>query len=91
VDDAVGGDACGSAAPPASLTKKIDQSIAALDAAGNQSPAKAKRTRARARKLLKAAGSLAARGARGKKPKLTAACADAIRGALSDIIGSIPR
>lgn len=90
VDDALAA-ACGAETVPANLAGKIDKAIAALDAAPNQTGKQAKRTRAKARKLLKGASALAKRGARGKKPKVTADCADALRAVLGSLAASVPR
>lgn len=91
VDDALASDACDGLAVPSPLTSKIDKAIAAIDAAANQAGKQAKRTRAKARKLMRAAASLAARSGRGKKPKLEASCAHALQSLLGEIAGSIAR
>lgn len=91
VDDALASAACDGLAIPSNLTSKIDKAIAAIDAAANQTGKQAKRTRAKARKLMRAAAALAGRSGKGKKPKLDAACAGELQSLLGAIAGSIAR
>lgn len=91
VEDALAGAACDGVTIPSSLTGKIDRAIAAVDASSNQTGKQARRTRAKARKLMRAAASLAARSGRGRKPKLEPPCASALQSVLGTLAGSIAR
>jgi hypothetical protein len=82
---------CTGAAIPSNVTKKAQQALGALEPSMTQPEKKAKKSRARARKLLKAVGKLATKSARGKKPKLEAACAQAIAGTASEVGAAIAR
>lgn len=91
VDDVLAGEACDGLALPAKLIAKIDKGIAAIDAAANQTGKQAKKARAKARKLMRGAATLAGKSGRGKKPKLEPTCATELRGVLSSLAGAIPR
>lgn len=91
LEETLGGAACEGLAVPANVVHKLDKAFAALDAAGNQPEKQAKRMRAKARKLLKAAGALATRSGRGKKPKLAPACAGELRTVIGQLGASIAR
>lgn len=91
IDEALADEVCDGVAVPSSLTRKIDKAVAAVDAAANQTGKQAKKTRAKARKLMRAAASLAARNGRGKKPKLEPPCATALQSLLGNLAASIAR
>ena len=70
--------------PPAIL-KKLDRATSLIDAAHDSAPKKARRLLHKAKSLLR----LAAKAAKGKKPKLTTDCAAAIQRATGTVAGSL--
>lgn len=82
---------CTGAAIPSNVVNKAQQALGALEASVTQTDKKAKKSRARARKLLKSVAKLAAKSGRGKKPKLDAACAQAIAGTAGEVGAAIAR
>lgn len=77
------GAACGSESVPSAITKKLDRTTGLLDRAEQQSNAKSAKLRQQAKHVLAGAGTAARKAAKGKKPKLPAACAAAIRQAVA--------
>jgi len=70
---------------PASVTRKLRRAENLIDQAATSPAKKARKLRQRARHLLKAAGATAKHAAKGKKAKLSAACA----ATLEDAAGSV--
>ena len=79
VEAVVEGAACGADAIPAAIRHKLDRAPALLDQAETSPPGKARELRKRAKHLLERAGGSALRASRGRKPKLSADCAAAIK------------
>jgi von Willebrand factor A domain-containing protein 7 len=79
IDAGLRGPECGNATIPSAIRKKLDRATTLIDRAGNDSSKKARRLLRQAKHLLELAGKAAGRAAKGKKPKLTTACAAAIQ------------
>ncbi len=79
VEAVVEGQACGADVIPAVIRHKLDRAPTLLDQAETSSSGKARELRKRAKHLLERAGGSALRASRGRKPKLSADCAAAIK------------
>ena len=79
VEAVIQGSACGSDAVPAGIRKKLRQAPELMERAATSPPAKAKRLRKKAKRLLGQARAAALRASRGKKAKLSTRCATAIK------------
>src|SRR5262249_51544506 len=85
LDSALISPRCMGQSVPASVTGKLRRAENLIEQAETSPAKKARKLRQRARHLLKAAGASAKHAAKGKKAKLSAACA----GALEDAAGSV--
>ena len=81
LDVATKSGACADDSVPSSITGKLNRAASLAGQIPTASPERAKRLRKRASRLLQAAGNGATKLARGKKPKLSSACAAAIANA----------
>jgi hypothetical protein len=81
--------ACAGQTLPASVAAKLDRAIAQLALAPSQTDKKAKKLYKSAKRLLAKASKAAGKAARGKRPKLSADCAAAIRDAIATAIGRV--
>lgn len=89
IDAGLHGPECeGQSVPPAVL-KKLDRATTLIDAASGSSPKKARHLLHKAKSLLRLAAKVAAKAARGKKPKLTKDCAAAIQQATGTVAGNL--
>ena len=89
VEAVVEGAACGADAIPAAIRHKLDRAPALLDQAETSPPGKARELRKRAKHLLGRAGGSALRASHGKKPKLSADCAAAIKETTDQLAGGL--
>jgi hypothetical protein len=79
VDAVVQGSACGTETIPAAIRRKLGRAPELMELAETSPTGKARLLRKKARRLLGQAGTSALRASRGKKPKLSGACATAIK------------
>jgi sugar lactone lactonase YvrE len=89
VDTVLHGAACGGESVPGAITKKFGRATDLLDRAAQQSGGKAAKLRRQAKHVLVGAGKAARKAAKGKKPKLSAACAAAIEQAVAQMAAAI--
>jgi hypothetical protein len=87
IDAAVHGAACAGDTIPATVTKKLAKAVQLIDQADGA--AKPKPLLKRAKTMLKQARKAAAKVARGKRAKLSATCATAIRDASAAVSGAL--
>ncbi len=78
--------ACAGQTIPSSVTAKLQQATALIDLATSSPSSKAKRLHKRAKKLLKKAEATAHRATKGRTPKLSTGCADAVRNAVEGVV-----
>jgi hypothetical protein len=88
-DAAVHGPACAGATVPQAVTAKIEAAVGLFDRAGTSTGKKWRRLLGRERKTLAMIGCAAAHASKGRKPRLSAACATAIAGAASAARGEL--
>jgi hypothetical protein len=88
-DAAVQGPACAGATVPQAVTAKIEAAVGLFDRAGTSTGKKRRRLLGRERKTLAVIGRAAAHASKGRKPRLSAACATAIAGAASAARGEL--
>jgi hypothetical protein len=89
--DALHGTACEGATLPASLSRRIDRATATTERAAELSGRKARRTIARARRLLQGVGRLARSASTGKRAKLAPTCAAAVQDVIDQLVASLAR
>jgi hypothetical protein len=77
--------ACAGQAIPASVTGKLTTAETLIDRAATTVGRKARKFRQRAKTALKRAGASATRAAKGKKAKLSTACAATLKAAASGV------
>ncbi len=77
------GAACRSESVPRAITQKFDRATGLLERPDQQSKTKTAKLRRQAKHVLVGAGKAAGKAAKGKKPKLSAACAAAIQQAVA--------
>jgi cell division septum initiation protein DivIVA len=86
LDAVLRGAACGSDTVPGAIASKFARATSLLQRAYQESKAKTvKRLRGQAKQVLGGARKAARRAAKGKKPKLSDACATAIQQAVADV------
>jgi hypothetical protein len=85
------GPSCAGEAIPSAVTKQLDLAARLIDDAASGPAKRTTKLLRRARAALKGAGAKAARAAKGKRPKLSGPCADAIKGAASSVAGGLGR
>jgi von Willebrand factor A domain-containing protein 7 len=88
IDAALHGQACGDETVPRSITKRLDRGTTLLDRA-DQHPKSAKRLHRQVKHVLRSAGKVAGKAAKGKKPKLSAECALAIQHAIAAVVAGL--
>jgi hypothetical protein len=88
-DAALHGPACAGANVPKGITAKIDGAVGLFDRVGASSGKKQRRLAGRTRRTLNAIAHLATRASKGKKARLSAACASAIGDAASTVRGTL--
>jgi len=81
--------ACARRTIPASVTSKLTKAETLIDHAATNPPKKARKLLVKARKALKQAGTTATRLAKGKKAKLSAACAGALADAANQVAAGL--
>ena len=81
--------ACAGQTIPASVTAKLTKAETLIDHAATNPPKKARKLLVKARKALKQAGTTATRLAKGKKAKLSAACAGALADAANQVAAGL--
>ena len=81
--------ACAGQTIPASVTGKLTTAENLIEQAATTPGKKARRTRQKARNLLRRAGAKATRAAKGKKAKLSAACAAALKDAAGRVAAGL--
>ena len=81
--------ACAGQTIPASVTGKLNTAETLIDQAATTAGKKARKVRQRARNLLRQAGAKATRAAKGKKPKLSPACAAALKDAAGRVAAGL--
>jgi hypothetical protein len=91
IDAAVHGAACARDTVPRSVTRKIDQAVKLVEQAETTQSQKATRLRKKARALLSLAAKAAVKASRGRKAKLSPACATALQGAAETVLSGLPR
>src|SRR5262249_5245094 len=79
--------ACAGQAIPASVTGKLAQAAALLDQAAASPGKQARKLLKKAKKALKQAGAKATRASKGRHPQISPACANALRGGVSRVLG----
>jgi sugar lactone lactonase YvrE len=90
VDAVLHGAACAGASVPRAITAKLDRVTTLLERAEQQSNAKsATRLRRQAKHVLAGTGKAARKAAKGKKPKLAAACAAAIEQGVGEMAAGL--
>jgi len=80
---------CGGETIPPAITDKLDRATKLADEAGGSRPKKRKRLLEHAKRVLVLADHTVSKASRGKRPKLTAGCAAAIRRAIEDVRGTL--
>jgi hypothetical protein len=88
LDAPLQGDACAGATIPPSVSSKLDKAVR-LIAQGSGSSKKAKALRRAAKNTLRLASKAARKATKGKKPKLSSACADAIQRAANGVLAGL--
>jgi len=86
LDDARDAPACAGQTLPPTVTRKLDRAFGRIDLAASQTEKKAAKLYKSAKRLLGKASKAARKAARGKRPKLSADCASAIRHAIATAI-----
>ncbi len=81
--------ACAGQTIPASVTGKLTTAETLIDQAATTPGKKARKVRQKARNLLRQASAKATRAAKGKKPKLTAGCAAALKDAAGRVVAGL--
>ena len=76
---------CAGETIPPTIRKNFDRAIHLVEQAGGSAPTKVRRLLKHARRAIGLADHAAKKAARGKKPKLTVACAAAVEGAAKDV------
>jgi hypothetical protein len=89
LDDARETPACAGQTLPASVAAKLDRAIGQIELAPSQTEKKAKKLYKTAKRLLGKASKAAGKAARGRRPKLSAECASALRDAIANSIGRV--
>ena len=79
VEAVMQGQACGADTIPAAIQRKLGRAPELIARAETSPPGKARLLRKKAKHLLEQAGTSALRASRGRKPKLSAGCASAIK------------
>jgi hypothetical protein len=81
--------ACAGQAIPTSVTGKLSTAENLIDQAATSPPKKARKLQMRAKKALKGAVAKATRGTKGRKPKISSACAAALRHAGDGVLAGL--
>src|SRR5437667_302330 len=81
--------ACAGQTIPASVTGKLSRAETLIDQAATTPGKKAHRLRQKAKNILKQAGTKATRAAKGKKAKLSASCAAALKDAAGRVAAGL--
>jgi len=81
--------ACAGQTIPAGVAGKFTKAETLIDQAATTAGKKARRVRQKARNLLRQAGAKATRAAKGKKAKLSAACAAALKDAAGRVAAGL--
>jgi hypothetical protein len=89
LDDARDTPACAGQTLPPSVTLKLDRALGRIELAASQTEKKAAKLYKSAKRLLAKASKAAAKATRGKRPKLSAECASALRDAIANAIGRV--
>jgi hypothetical protein len=90
MDAAVQGPACASDTIPRAIRRRLAHARALLERAETSPPGKVRMLRERAKRLLERAGASALRATRGRKPRLSAACAASIEEMAHQLTGAAP-
>jgi streptogramin lyase len=91
LDDGLHASACAGETIPAAITKSLDLVTSVVGEAGGAPPKRAKRLIKHAEHALTQAENAAKKATKGKKPKLTVGCAEAIHQAAEAVRSSLPR
>ena len=89
LDAALQSPECAGQAVPRNITKKLDQATRLIEQARSSGAKKAKRLLEHAKTTLNLAVKAAERAAKGRQPKLTAACAASIERAADGVRGGL--
>jgi hypothetical protein len=89
LDEARDTPACAGQTLPTKVVAKLDRAIGQIELAPSQTAKKAAKLRKSARRLLAKASKAAVKAARGKRPKLSADCASALREAIAVAIDRV--
>jgi hypothetical protein len=81
--------ACAGQTLPRSVSAKLDRAIGQIELAPSQTEKKAMKLYKGAKRLLAKASKAAGKAARGRRPKLSADCASALRNAIAVAIGRL--
>jgi len=81
--------ACAGQTIPPSVTGRFRKAETLIDRAATTPGRKARKVRQKARNLLRQAGARATRAAKGKKAKLSAACAAALKEAAGQVAAGL--
>ena len=80
---------CAGQTIPASVTKRFNRATSLIDQARTGPAKQTRKLHKRAKKALKQAAAKAVRAAKGKKPKISAACAEALKEAADSVVGGL--
>jgi len=80
---------CAGQTLPPSVAAKLDRAIGQIELAPSQTEKKAKKLYRSAKRLLAKASKAAGKAARGKRPKLSAECASALRAAITASVARV--
>ena len=80
---------CAGQTIPASVTKRFNRATSLIDQARTGPAKQTRKFLKRAKKALKQAAAKAVRAAKGKKPKISAACAEALKEAADSVVGGL--
>jgi hypothetical protein len=83
------GAACEGQAIPANISKQLTRALTLLDQAATSPSKRARKLLKSARAALTRAGKLSTRAAKGKRPKLSGGCADALKTTVGGIAAGL--
>ena len=89
LDEARDTPACAGQTLPTNVVAKLDRALGQIELAPSQTGKKAKKLYKTAKRLLGKASKAAGKAARGRRPKLSAECAAALRDAIANAIGRV--
>src|SRR5205823_6287292 len=88
---ALSGAECAGQTLPASVTAKLTRAMRLIDQAATSPARKAHRFLNQARRALNQAGTKAIRASKGRRPRISPACAEALRNAAQSVVSQLGR